>query len=558
MKVFTYLFQKLRRRVPALLLMTAASVGSALFGVAFALGTRGVINAAVSGTSNDLLQACVKQAGIILGILICLTVHRYFQNELTALLDRDWKQALFHRMLDGHYAEVSKFHSGELLNRLNNDVQQVNTGLLSTLPGFASMVTKLVAVVSVLTAMEPWFMAIMAVLGVVVVVITGSVRKRLQALNKDVTAADGRVSGYLQESLEKLMLVQAMDVAGEVERRSDDLLEERYLIQRKRRRISVFSNTCVSILIRLSGFAALVWCSVGVFRQTMTFGDLTAITQLVSQLQTPFVNVSSFYPQYIAMMAAAERLMEIEEICGKADSTEGLDGHKLYEEMVRISAEDLTFAYDRDQVLAQSSFHLPKGVFAVVTGPSGIGKSTIFKLLLGIFRPNSGKLQVETETASVDISRGTRRLFAYVPQGNLLFSGTLRENLLLTRPDATEEEIQQAVWCSCMDAYLPQLPDGLETVLGENAHGLSEGQAQRLAIARAILGSAPILLLDEVTSALDAETERLVLQRLRELPGRTCIAVTHRPAAMELADWQLHVDEGGIHCHALGATHEEN
>ena len=553
MSTYSFLYNKLRRRIPALLLMTAAHVGSALFGVIFALGTKGVIDAAVNGGSSDLLQACLKQAGIILGILICLTVYRYFHNELTSLLDRDWKQNLFHNVLKGDYGELSKFHSGELLNRFNNDVRVVNDGLLAVLPGFASMVTRLVAVVAVLTAMEPWFMAIMAGIGAVVMLLTSVARKRLQAMNKEVSAADGKVSGFLQESLEKLMLIQAMDVAPEMERRADIHMEHRYVLQRKRRRYSVAANTCVSILTYGSGFVALVWSALGVFNGTMTFGDLTAITQLVGQLQGPFVNMSNFYPQYVAMLAACERLMELETLCGTADPSESQDGHTLYSEMTAISAEELTFAYDRDLVLAKSTFQLPKGVFAVVTGPSGIGKSTIFKLLLGIFRPTGGRLQVETHNSPVEISRATRKLFAYVPQGNLLFSGTLRENLLLTNPKATEEQIRQAVYCSCMDAYLPQLPDGLETVLGENAHGLSEGQAQRLAIARAVLGGAPILLLDEVTSALDAETERLVLQRLRELPDRTCIAVTHRPAAMELANWQLHVDEMGIHCHPLGA-----
>ena len=552
MKIYTYLIQKLRRRIPTLLLMTAAEVGNAILSVVFALGTKGVINAAVSGTRDDLWAACQNQAAIIAGILICLTIYRYLHNELTSVLDRDWKEDLFHSMLRGDYAQVSRYHSGELLNRLNNDVRVVNTGILSTLPGFATMVTRLLAIVTVLTAMEPWFMVIMAGLGVVAVSVTGVVRKRLRKLNKQVSEADGKVSGFLQESLEKLMLVQAMDVAPEVERRSDDLLEGRYRLQRKRLRISVVSNTCVSIMVRLSSFAALAWCAVGVFTQAMTFGDLTAITQLVSQLQGPFVNMSSFYPQYIAMMAAAERLMEIEEICGRYEGEESLDGHKLYKKMTAIYAENLAFSYDRDAVLTGSDFRLPKGVFAVVTGPSGVGKSTIFKLLLGIFRPSSGSLQVETEDGSVEISRNTRKLFAYVPQGNLLFSGTLRENLLLTKPDATQAQIDEAVYCSCMDAYLSQLPGGLETVLGENAHGLSEGQAQRLAIARAVLSGAPIMLLDEVTSALDAETERLVLQRLQSLPDRTCIAVTHRPAAMDLAQWELHVEADGITCRPLG------
>ena len=552
MKEFLYLFRKLRRRVPALLLMTAANAGSALLGVAFALGTKQVIDAAVSGTGNDLLRACLMQIGIIVGTLVCQTIYRYLHAELTALLDRDWKQQIFHNMLEADYAELSKYHSGELINRLNNDVRQVNDGILSTLPGYTSIATRLVAVVAVLTAMEPWFMAAMAAVGVMVIVLTALMQKVLRRMSKEVSAANGKVSGFLQEALEKLMLVQAMDVGAEVENRSDDLMEQRYLIQRKRRRLSVLSNTLVSILTHGSTFVALAWCALHVFRGTMTFGDLTAITQLVSQLQGPFIHVSGFYPKYIAMLASCERLMEIEEICGNAENVDSLDGHKLYEKLTAITAEDMAFSYDRDEVLATSSFRIPKGVFAVVTGPSGIGKSTIFKLLMGIFRPNCGKLQVETAEETVDISRATRKLFAYVPQGNLLFSGTLRENLLLTRPDATEKQIEEAVYCSCMDAYLPQLPEGLETVLGENAHGLSEGQAQRLAIARAVLGGAPILLLDEVTSALDAETEQLVLQRLQELPNRTCIAVTHRPAALELANWQLEVSGNGITSSPMG------
>ena len=200
-------------------------------------------------------------------------------------------------------------------------------------------------------------------------------------------------------------------------------------------------------------------------------------------------------------------------------------------------------------MLNPSTFRLPKGTFVAVTGPSGIGKSTLLKLMLGIFQPLSGKLCLETINGQQKtLDRTTRRLFAYVPQGNLLFSGTLRDNLLLTQPQADEEQIKNAIYVSCMDRFLHQLPDGLDTMLGENAYGLSEGQAQRLAIARAVLGGAPILLLDECTSALDAETEQQVLQRLSEMPGKTCIAVTHRTAALTIADLQLEVEDGVIRC----------
>lgn len=192
------------------------------------------------------------------------------------------------------------------------------------------------------------------------------------------------------------------------------------------------------------------------------------------------------------------------------------------------------------------NFSLPKGAFAVITGPSGIGKSTILKLILGIRSPAKGRACINSGGNRIPLDRSTRKLFAYVPQGNLLLSGTLRENITIVKPDATEDEIQNAVYASAMDEYLPGLPQGLDTVLGESGAGLSEGQAQRLAIARAILGGAPILLLDECTSALDAATEQTVLQRLRNLPDRTCISVTHHPAAVAICDWQLEMKDGII------------
>ena len=182
----------------------------------------------------------------------------------------------------------------------------------------------------------------------------------------------------------------------------------------------------------------------------------------------------------------------------------------------------------------------------MITGPSGIGKSTMLKLLLGIFTPEQGTLSVRLQEENVPLDRSTRRLFAYVPQGNLLLSGTLRDNLTIIKPKASAEEIEKAVYVSTMDEFLPQLPNGLDTVLGESGAGLSEGQAQRLAIARAVLGGSPILLLDECTSALDPETERKVLCRLKELPGRTCIVVTHRTAALEICDLRLEVDDGRV------------
>lgn len=541
-----WLVKQIKDRIPAIMLMTIAQVGHALFCVFFALGSRGVIDSAIAGDPQQFALSCLKQAGIIAGILSCLTASRHLLERLRADLERDWKQRMLHGLLHGAYSAVSSYHSGELLNRLNSDVSKVNEGILTVVPSAAAMVTRLVAAVAVLGALDARLAVVIMLLGGIVILATGMMRQRLKELNKQVGEHDGKVSGFLQEAMEKLLMVQAMDVSQEVECRADVLLDDRYAIQRKRKNIALFANTCTSVMFYGAGFLALCWCSGQLLRGAMSFGALTAVIQLVNQLQTPFVNLSGVFPKYIAMIASAERLMELDEIQGEPEPAVD-DPQAVYGRMESIQAEGLCFSYDREQVLSDAEFSLPKGAFAVVTGPSGIGKSTLLKLLLGVFKPAAGRIWASCENGGVTLDRSTRRLFAYVPQGNLLLSGTIRENLTITRPNATEAEIQRAVYVSAMDEFLPQLPDGLDTVIGESGAGLSEGQAQRLAIARAVLGGAPILLLDECTSALDAQTEQKVLQRLKELTERTCIAVTHRSAAMEICDWRLEAADGKIY-----------
>ena len=536
---------RIRRRIPAILALILAQVGQALFAVFFALGTRGVIDSAIAGELPLFFRACLQQGGIIAGILLCQGLTRHLRDRLAADLEMDWKRRLLHGLLQGDYAAVSQYHSAELLNRMNQDVTKVNEGVLSIFPSAAAMVTKLIAAVAVLGTLDAGFTAVIALLGILVLGATSLMRRRLKNLNKQVSAHDGKVSGFIQEAMEKLLMVQTMGVSQEMERRADSLMEDRYAIQRKKKNVSLLANTCISCMYYGAGFLALCWCAWQMLHGRMSFGSLTAVTQLVGQLQAPFVNLSGVLPQYIALTASAERLMELEAIEGQPEPMiQDRDG--VYAAMESLGAKDLTFSYDRDRVLENAEFTLPKGAFAVITGPSGIGKSTLLKLLLGVFRPEAGGLYLRTGGEILTLDRSTRQLFAYVPQGNLLLSGTLRENLTIVKPDASEAEIHRAVHVSAMDEYLPQLPQGLDTVLGESGAGLSEGQAQRLAIARAVLGGAPILLLDECTSALDAETENTVLQRLRQLPGRTCIAVTHRPAAIALCDWQLQMEGGKL------------
>lgn len=542
-----WIIKKIKQRIPLVLMLTISTIGQSFFGVIFALGTKRVIDCAITGAQNDFFSACIWQGAIIVGILLCMTISRHLRARLQADLDRDWKKDLLHSLLRGEYKEVSKYHSGELINRLNNDVRIVNDGILTIVPSLAGLFTKMVSAMTVLLALEPKFSLGIFAVGVIVIVITACMRGQLKVLHKKVSEQDGIVSGFLQEILEKILMVQAMDAAAEMEYRAEILMEQRYEMQKKRKNVSLFANTSVSVMYYLVGFVTLIWCAGKLLQGQMSFGSLTAVTQLVNQLQTPFTSISGIIPQYIAVTASAERLMELE--CIPQNQDEVLeDIQNLYENLESIQGKNVTFSYDRDTILEEASFYIPKGRFAVITGPSGIGKSTLLKLFLGIFSKETGELFLQCENKRVSLNRGTRRMFAYVPQGNLLLSGTLRENLTVVRPNATDKEIAQAAYVSAMDEYVEQLPLGLDTVIGENGVGLSEGQAQRLAIARAILGGAPILLLDECTSALDHETERIVLQRLKELTNRMCIVVTHRPAALEISDFQLHVHEMKITC----------
>lgn len=542
-KVVFWIMGQIQRRIPALGILTLAQIGGALFGVLFALGSRAVIDSAVAGDMQLFKEACLKQGIIIAVILLCLAVQRHFRERLAAQLELDWKQKLLHGLLHGEYSAVTSYHSAELLNRLNNDVAKVNEGILSIIPGAANMLTKLVAAMFVLGVLDLRFALLIAAAGIILLLGTAYMRRKLKNLTKTVSEHDGKVSAYIQELMEKLLMVQTMGVSEEIERRSDELLEARYVIQCRRKNVSLVANTGISVVYYGAGFFALVWCAWRMLHGQMSFGSLTAIIQLVNQLQSPFVDLSGIMPKYIAMLASAERLMELQDIEGEPPPIPE-SPQSIYERMNSINAEDLSFSYDRESVLRSATFSLPKGSFSVICGASGIGKSTILKLLLGVFKAESGSLYLDCDDARVDINRSTRGLFAYVPQGNLLLSGTIRDNLTIVKPDATEEELSRAAYAGAMDDFLPQLPQGMDTVLGESGAGLSEGQMQRLAIARAVLGGAPILLLDECTSALDSDTELKVLERLRALENRTCIAVTHRSAALGVCDFRLNVSDG--------------
>jgi ATP-binding cassette subfamily B protein len=284
----------------------------------------------------------------------------------------------------------------------------------------------------------------------------------------------------------------------------------------------------------------LVWGATAISKNAITYGTLTAFLQLVSQVRAPLQNISGILPQYYSAMASAERLMTIENLESEPESIGETELSELKENFQKVSIKNLAFSYDDEIILKNCSFEFERGKITAITGESGSGKSTLFKLLLGLYEPLGGSLNFNDD---IPINSSTRGMFAYVPQGNMILSGTIRENITLCNPDVNEEEIIKAAKTAAIYDFITTLPDGFDTVLSERGAGLSEGQIQRLSIARALLFDAPILLFDEATSALDEQTETTLLSNIKELPDKTVLFITHRNTSISVCDSIIHVKD---------------
>ena len=335
----------------------------------------------------------------------------------------------------------------------------------------------------------------------------------------------------------------------------------------RRNRFSNLANVGFGAAMSGMYLLGVGWCGYGILMGTVSFGTLTAITQLITQIQTPFANIMGYLPRCYAMLASAERLMEAETFSADAEDAKPLDELTDFykNELASIGLEDASFTYypvaegagelskeDMPVVLEHLSLEIRRGETVAFTGHSGCGKSTALKLLMCVYLPDSGRRYYADQNGSRhELTAAYRRLFAYVPQGNALMNGTIREVVSFAEPEAAQDEtrLKRSLEIACAEEFVSELTDGVDTLLGERGTGLSEGQMQRLSIARAIFSGSPILLLDEATSALDAETEKCLLTNLRAMTDKTVMIVTHRPAVLTICDRVLEFTENGVICH---------
>lgn len=528
-------------------LYAVLSAALAYFGILTAYGTKDVVNGA-AGRDFELL----KHGAIYLLVLVLLQITlKIFNSNMferaRAKIEIKIRTSVFESIIKKDYSEISKHHSGDLLNRLTSDVQTICDGITGLVPNVVSLLTKLISAVVIMVSLDWIFAVIFLAGGGLIAITTVFFRKYLKNIHKKAQEADGKVRSFFQESIASALVIKVFNAYRQIADKARLLQEDNYRIRIKRATISIFANTGIQMAFSLGYLFAMVLGGFRVYRGVIDIGELTAILQLVNQIQSPLSALAGVIPTFYAVIASAERIIEIENYDDELEAEDDIDDrYDYYEQLKCIKFDDITFKYNRDYIFENASATIEKGDFAAITGISGIGKSTLLKLLLGVMYPEKGTIKLVTESGERQVDRDTRKLFSYVPQGNMLLSGTLRENITFMCEGKTDEEIERAVKLSCSDDFVSQLPDGLETIVGERGLGLSEGQIQRIAIARAILYDAPILLLDEATSALDEATEEQLLKNLRGLENRTCIIITHKPAALNVCNKEIRIDSKRI------------
>ncbi len=540
MKTTKWIADALGKRKGMIVILSVIQSILALSGIAFALSMREAIDEAVAGHGLQFGKAVIILVIIILVQIGLRALNRFLEDDTKAAVENRLRQMAFHGIFKKEYSEANAFHTGELMNRITSDTTIVMDGAVTLVPNLLSMLVRVIGVLYVMNEIEPWIAVVFLVGGCAVAFLSVAPRKWQKRLHKHVQETDGEVRSYMQESLESLLVIHAFGCEEKVESESVKQMARLRNIRRKRSNVYNLFGTGLRVLIQCGYIFGFVWCGIGILHGELTYGTLTAVIQLIGQIQTPFANIGNSLPKYASMLASAERLMELTEGVKESGKTkDGMSREDLYEKMECISFEHVSFAYNNDRpVLTDESFSVNKGEFVAMIGSSGIGKSTIMKLLLSVYQPDEGNIRVHLNDGICNIEDVPTGMFAYVPQGNYLMSGTIWQVVGFAEQSETvdRQKVIEACKLACAHEFIETLPERYDTRLGERGCGLSEGQMQRLAVARAIYSGCPILLLDEATSALDADTERRMISSLKEMSEYTVFLVTHRKDVWELCD----------------------
>ncbi len=541
--VFLWLLERVRPyRLKILLMIILNSVLSLMVAVN-AYVSKDLIDTAVSGDKNRLIKISVVILFVIFFQLAVKLSYQLLSTRLHIDMEADIRTYYIKNIFEKDFLKISSYHSGDLMTRFSSDIGCVADGMITLLPTVIGLVFRIITAFVSLFILDMRLAFAFAGLGIVVFILSRFSRNFLKNLYLKSQKSESSVRSFAQEIISNILVVDVFDASDSVLAKFKELIDVHSENKWKRSKFHSGASAVMALGFRFAYMVACIFCAFKLLTGSITYGTITAVLQLVTQLQTPFKSLSGLLPSYYQMIASAERLIEIVDLAGEDEPEEKCDSFDFYEKLSSIDFDNVTFSYGRESVLENSSLSINKGDFVAITGISGIGKSTMLKMMLGVIFPSEGDILFNTNDGYFSPGKQYRNMFSYVPQGNMLLSGTIYENITFMCSDKTDEAIKRAVEISCCDDFIKDLPDGLQTVIGERGSGLSEGQIQRIAIARAILRGAPIMLLDEATSALDEATEERVLRNIRTVENCTCIIVSHKKAALSVCDVELKIED---------------
>jgi len=502
------------------------------------VNTKGIIAALVFFVLMQLSQILFSAISSRIGMKVSIRVNQ----QITA--------QVYDKLLVADWEALSAYHSGDLLSRVAGDVTTVSSSVLGWLPELLTRLLQFVGTLCVILYYDAT-LALLALLSApVTLLMSRYVIKMMRHHSQKMRQLSSRMMVFNEESFQNIQLIKSFDCTDAYSQKHRTLQQQYKDASMEYNRFSIRKNTMMSLVGTVVALICFTWSLYRLWHGHISFGVMTLFLQLSGSLTGAFSALAGLIPSAISAATAAGRIMVLmdlpEEARNDAPEAEAfIQQHK--DSALRVEAKDLSYHYeDGISVLSHSEFTANAGQIVTFVGPSGEGKTTLLRLLLGVVHPKDGSLELCAEDGSrIPISPSTRSLFAYVPQGNTMFSGTVGENLRLIRPDATDEQLYDALRLACAEDFIRILPLGLDTPVREQGGGFSEGQLQRLCIARALLSDAPILLLDEATSALDMETERKVLENIMQSQkDRTCIITTHRPSVLEISHqiYRIHHD----------------
>lgn len=539
-----WIFKRIRAFIPYLIVLIVFVVSLSYINVQFSLVSKSLIDIATNQAEGSLKTAALKLTALLVVQLILQILYIRIHVSVSGKLSMSLKTELFYKILSKDYREVSKIHSGEILNRLVSDVSLLSEKTTEIIPNVFALLSTILFSFIALYRLDRTFALFCLCFGPVILIAAYIYKKKIKTLHIKCRESDGRVRSHLQETIQNFIVIKAFAKETLMRKKSQELQYENYRLNVKRSVIGIISNVLFFLAMTVGYYVALGW---GVYRLsvgTITFGTLTAMLALVGQIQSPFREVASVLPQCYMVLASTERLMDIDNL------SDDRTGEKLTQKDMRdflaIVFDDVHFSYGEVDVLKGISFTVKKGEFVALCGISGAGKSTLSKILLSVISADKGSTYIKTKERDISVSSGTRTLFSYVPQGNLILSGTIRDNITFCDENPDEEKIIRAATAAQIIDDIKNLPQGFDTLLGEKGHGLSEGQVQRLAIARALYYDAPVLLLDEATSSLDIATEEKLLKSIKAMTDKTCIIISHRREVLDACDKTYILQNGSL------------